>query len=160
MLDKNRLLDWAIKLVILIDLALSLVGIILGTTLLIVSPFAFYKGLVAGFVVMACGGILLYVGVRDLKKRWKQIQQDRRMSKCGFTTERTGLFGRGRMYWRPVKRAKRPDPSCVCWQCGNMIDPDVCNCGIMIDDHTELDNHVAIPMGCDCGRLQSSAEPH
>lgn len=38
----------------------------------------------------------------------------------------------------------------TCKDCGNEIDPDYCHCGSKMEEHTQSDNHFAIPMGCAC----------
>lgn len=39
----------------------------------------------------------------------------------------------------------------VCESCGNVYDPECCWCGSPIDQHTWLDGHNPVPMGCTCG---------
>ena len=39
----------------------------------------------------------------------------------------------------------------ICESCKNIIDPTTCGCGGPID-HSELDGHSPIPLGCNCGR--------
>ncbi len=42
----------------------------------------------------------------------------------------------------------------LCPRCGNEIDPEVCWCGDPMKGHTP--EHMAVPMGCDCGRIKLS----
>lgn len=37
-----------------------------------------------------------------------------------------------------------------CSGCGSEIDPEVCWCGDLGEDHYEGSGHMFIPMGCDC----------
>lgn len=39
-----------------------------------------------------------------------------------------------------------------CTGCSCEIDPDVCHCGIAIEDHSGWDDHSPVPMGCQCYR--------
>lgn len=45
-----------------------------------------------------------------------------------------------------------PDPHFKCPNCGEMIDPDTCWCGQPEKEHGYSDNHMFIPMGCNCYR--------
>lgn len=41
----------------------------------------------------------------------------------------------------------------ICPGCSKEIDPDVCWCGDLIDNHG-YDGHFAVPMGCNCHRAK------
>lgn len=43
-----------------------------------------------------------------------------------------------------------------CNGCGEMVDPDICWCGQSINHG--YDNHVAVPMGCNCYRDDADAD--
>lgn len=47
----------------------------------------------------------------------------------------------------------------TCPDCKQEIDPDVCWCGILTDDHDPFyDGHTPVPMGCICGYIQNDEE--
>lgn len=64
----------------------------------------------------------------------------------------TDIAGLARELWRN-KMVKHE----TCKGCGNEIDPDVCWCGDLINSHSGYEGHLAIPIGCDCGREISEA---
>jgi len=39
----------------------------------------------------------------------------------------------------------------LCPGCNQEIDPDVCCCGALMEEHGRLDWHIPVPMGCMCG---------
>lgn len=46
------------------------------------------------------------------------------------------------------------EPECfepvICPKCKNIINPDMCWCGLSIDKHGVYENHHPIPIGCVC----------
>lgn len=72
-----------------------------------------------------------------------------------------GLFKRHR---RPSRRVTilggglefRVD---ICPKCEARIDPEVCYCGTPINEHSGLDGHTAVPMGCECHKPRSARGP-
>lgn len=48
---------------------------------------------------------------------------------------------------------KQDDPP-VCYGCNNEIDPELCHCGMSIEDHDIYCGHSPVPMGCDCYRIE------
>ena len=45
----------------------------------------------------------------------------------------------------------------LCPYCRAEIDPEVCHCGMLANEHTIDDGHHAVPMGCVCHQLDDGA---
>lgn len=55
-----------------------------------------------------------------------------------------------------VLREERAVLDFLCDGCGQMVDPDVCYCGIGRQFHGAVEqDHKFVPMGCGCARLES-----
>ena len=44
----------------------------------------------------------------------------------------------------------------LCQYCKSEIDPDVCHCGTLTNEHTFYDGHSPVPMGCICHQLDDA----
>lgn len=40
----------------------------------------------------------------------------------------------------------------TCNGCGQKIDPETCQCGLPVKNHSPYEGHPVVPMGCNCYR--------
>jgi len=59
---------------------------------------------------------------------------------------------------RNVNGKYMPTPETICTYCHQEVDLTTCGCGSPMEDHGILDGHSAVPMGCDCLRIDDAED--